>query len=308
MLTCTVIIALYNGEKYIQEQLQSILNQTHLPDKVIISDDGSSDRSVEIISDFIQKNHLEKTWVYKKNNKNMGYADNFWYTANQVETDILFFCDQDDIWKPEKIDVMLKVFEQNENIKVLGSGYTAFTDSGEPYVDKALTKIVETGNLEKLELTPKTIFIGCEGCTMGVKTIFIKELIDYHYPHAPHDEFVWKAALCTEGCYILHRSLMMRRFHANNVTHNKMHNKTVRIKFLELLLEGHLSMLKYAEDHSINQKNIKLICDNITSVQLRIELISKKKISNFIILAIKYHRYYHSRKAILMELLIALKG
>lgn len=307
MLTCTVVLALYNGEKYIADQLQSLFQQTHTPECVIISDDGSFDCSELLVKGFIQKNHLEDKWIYRKNKKNLGYANNFWHAAKNVDTQVCFFCDQDDIWKPEKIDVMLKIMEINPQIMLLGSGYTAFTDTGERYNDVALTKVLETGELENIKLNEKTIFIGCEGCTMAFRTDFMKKVGKYRYDRAPHDEFLWKMAVCCNGCYILHRSLMMRRFHANNVTHNKMHNKQTRMEFLKLLLKSHQAMLMYAVDRNMSVECLNLIQRNIDSVKLRIELLENGNIWNSAVLLIKYRNNYHSKKAIIIELLMALK-
>lgn len=308
MLTSTVVLAMYNGQEYIIEQLDTLLNQSHHPEKVIISDDGSSDGSVEMVEKYISEHGLKGKWICKRNQKNLGYADNFWYAAKEVETDVFFFCDQDDIWNKKKIETMLNAFEGNDQIQVLGSGYTPFTDTGEPYVDKALTRVTETDELEKLHLTNKTIFIGCEGCTMAVRTAFIRKIDPYHYDRAPHDEFVWKAALCIDGCYLLHKSLIMHRFHANNVTHNKMHDKRTRVEFLELLLKSHYAMKKIAIDNSVNESGLDLINQNIDSVKLRIELLQDKKFLNTIILATRYSHCYHSRKAIIMEAIIAMKS
>lgn len=307
MLTTTIVMAMYNGTKYVLEQLDSLRSQTHQPEKVIISDDGSSDSSVELVEDYIKRYDLGGSWICRQNVKNLGYADNFWYAAREVDTDVFFFCDQDDVWKENKIETMLKVFEENELVQVLGSGYTAFTDTEESYKDIALTQVSETGELEKVNLNYKTIFIGCEGCTMAVRTAFLEEMAPYHYDCAPHDEFVWKSALCVDGCYILHESLMMRRFHANNVTHNKMHDKKTRIKFLELLLRSHIVMKQIALEHSVGKQELRIIDKNIESVKLRIDLLKRKKLENAIILAIKYHNCYHSKKAILMEEIIAIK-
>ena len=72
----TVVLSSYNGEKYIREQLESILRQTRLPDEVLIADDGSSDSTVEICRTFIRDHGLEN-WSVQVNAVNKGWADNF---------------------------------------------------------------------------------------------------------------------------------------------------------------------------------------------------------------------------------------
>ena len=72
----SLIMAVYNGEKYLIKQLQSINNQTNKIDEVILIDDCSKDRSVEIIEEFIKENQLDN-WKLIINNENLGYKNNF---------------------------------------------------------------------------------------------------------------------------------------------------------------------------------------------------------------------------------------
>ena len=72
----SLIMAVYNGEKYLIKQLQSINNQTNKIDEVILIDDCSKDRSVEIVEEFIKENQLDN-WKLIINNENLGYKNNF---------------------------------------------------------------------------------------------------------------------------------------------------------------------------------------------------------------------------------------
>ena len=73
----SVAMAAFNGEKFIEEQLASILSQTRPVDEVIICDDRSSDRTAELAEDFIARKHLQDTWRVEVNTQNVGYASNF---------------------------------------------------------------------------------------------------------------------------------------------------------------------------------------------------------------------------------------
>ena len=77
MLKTSVVIATYNGEKFIEEQLDSILNQSYIPDEIIIFDDGSSDNTVNVINDYINKKNIGNICKLVKNEINKGYAKNF---------------------------------------------------------------------------------------------------------------------------------------------------------------------------------------------------------------------------------------
>ena len=96
----SVVIATYNGEKYITEQINSILKQIGNYDQVIISDDCSSDKTCEIIKGFD-----DSRIILIENKENIGVINNFEKTLERVNGDYIFLCDQDDVWLPNKVEV-----------------------------------------------------------------------------------------------------------------------------------------------------------------------------------------------------------
>lgn len=105
----SVCIATYNGSKYISKQIASILNQLSESDEIIISDDGSKDDTMKIISDFHDKRIKEF-----KNEGLHGVVPNFENALRHAKGDIIFFSDQDDIWAENKVEVMVKALEDAE--------------------------------------------------------------------------------------------------------------------------------------------------------------------------------------------------
>ncbi|MEO8253412.1 MAG: glycosyltransferase family 2 protein [Flavobacterium sp.] len=99
----SVCIATYNGQKYIKEQLDSILIQLKEEDEVIISDDGSTDNTIDIIKEI-----NDKRIIVIKNNLKKGVNHNFQNALNNAKGDFVFLSDQDDIWMPNKIEVCVK--------------------------------------------------------------------------------------------------------------------------------------------------------------------------------------------------------
>lgn len=98
-----ILISTYNGEKYIKQQLDSILNQRNVEYKVYIRDDGSQDRTVEVIRRYISKYSLEDR-ILLVEGENIGFCPSFFellYMAS--EGDYWAFCDQDDYWYPDKL-------------------------------------------------------------------------------------------------------------------------------------------------------------------------------------------------------------
>lgn len=105
----SVCMATYNGEKYIRDQISSILNQLNEFDELIISDDGSNDNTVEIINSFKDKRihllHHKKVHKYTRNHYLV--SANFENALNFSSGDVIFLSDQDDIWVANKVEVTL---------------------------------------------------------------------------------------------------------------------------------------------------------------------------------------------------------
>ena len=95
-----VLMATYNGEKYLKKQIDSILNQTYQNIQLIISDDCSTDRTREILKQY-EKDDRIKIFYQEKN---LGYVRNFEFLLEKVENDLYMLSDQDDVWKKEKIE------------------------------------------------------------------------------------------------------------------------------------------------------------------------------------------------------------
>lgn len=101
-----VLLATYNGEKFVQEQLDSIINQSYKDFTLYISDDGSSDCTVAIIKEYQEK--YPNVITVLDNHKPTGSAKgNFFYLLEQVDSDVYLFCDQDDVWTANHIEVFV---------------------------------------------------------------------------------------------------------------------------------------------------------------------------------------------------------
>ena len=110
-LSIAIALATYNGERYIDEQLESISRQTRVPDELIISDDASDDTTVEIIKNF--SNNVSFPVRLDINQERLGSTRNFEKAIRACNSDIIFLCDQDDVWYPEKIDRIEECFMNN---------------------------------------------------------------------------------------------------------------------------------------------------------------------------------------------------
>ncbi len=306
----SVAMASYNGADFIIEQLESVINQTKKVDEIIICDDGSKDKTFEIVTNYIKEKKLENLIKLVKNEENLGYASNFLKAVSLTTGDYIFFCDQDDLWVEDKVEKMTSLMEANTKIDLLCSEFDSFVSSADaPRPSKEATKtFTNNKELVKLDFNSTNIFIGCEGCCMLIRRSFYEDIKDFWYKGWAHDEFFWKMALVRGGLYFYHGITLHRRLHSNNVTMHKMRDLKKRIKFLEDLKKSHAQTLTYVEASDKDLKKIDLLKKNIKATDLRIEILRDKKIFNTIPLIFKYNNCYHSRKSIPVELMMAIKN
>lgn len=115
-MTCAVIIATYNGEKYICEQLKSVIGQSVKADYILITDDGSTDNTLTICEDSLKECGIRYRIV--ENAQQLGPGKNFMNRAVDVDQDVVFFCDQDDVWNSTKIEKSCYYLKNKEVVAV----------------------------------------------------------------------------------------------------------------------------------------------------------------------------------------------
>ena len=116
-MTTSVAMCTYNGARFIEEQLRSILNQTKLVGEIIVCDDGSTDKTVNIIQKIAEETTIPiRIYI---NETNLGCVQNFEKAIHLCQGDLIFLSDQDDIWLPEKVEIIVDWFNKNLNKDVV---------------------------------------------------------------------------------------------------------------------------------------------------------------------------------------------
>lgn len=228
----SVCMATFNGEKYIYQQISSILKQLTSDDELIISDDGSTDKTIAIIKSFndVRIKLLINKKQQKSNSKHLLVTKNFENALQNAKGDIIFLADQDDIWKDNKVDVSLT---QIKGYDILFSNYDIINNFGEvieiKYLKKKPIRSSVLGNVYKMP------FHGCCMC-------FTKEVLEGVLPFPKklllHDNWIgilWSLKK-NHKIKFLNESLVLYRHHSNNVSgksSNSLYNKILyRIVFL----------------------------------------------------------------------------
>lgn len=207
----SVVVSVFNGEKYISEQLDSLRHQTRCPDEVLLFDDGSSDKTPQIVTDYITKYSLAN-WKYTRNPENKGWRRNFMEGMWAASGDLVFSCDQDDIWHQDKLKIMCEVMEKSPQISLLTSNYELFFEDGS-HKDGFKQN---DGSVSQVPLKNNYLLVGRPGCTHCIRKGLLDIARKYWRPEYPHDALLWRLSLFSDGLYNYNGNLIKWRKHQNS--------------------------------------------------------------------------------------------
>ena len=209
------IIPVYNGEKYLKLTIESALAQSIASYQVIIVDDGSTDRSVEIAESYLSDNvsliRQENSWVGKA--RNVGAA-----SAN---AEFLAFLDADDLWHPDKLQLQVDVFDRHPEIKYVGCNFGRIDSQSERIAGSLNAKPVDAVTEFKRTLLLKDRVSAFNSSTMMLRSSDYQLLDGFRedrYMRSLDYDFAIRASLLGPG-YIIGQSLMDYRELANSMLH-----------------------------------------------------------------------------------------
>lgn len=178
MAEVSILMCTYNGEKYLKEQLDSFSGQTFSDWDLLVSDDGSVDKTLEIIAKHsANQNHCVKF----TQGPGLGFASNFFHALRKSSSHSAYFAfsDQDDIWLPEKLQVAVEwLSKQPKNIPIMYCGITELVDQdgfsyyppryfgsarGNPLFSTALVQPISSGNTMVFNKCARDLLLMCEG-------------------------------------------------------------------------------------------------------------------------------------------------
>jgi hypothetical protein len=114
--TISIALATYQGQQHLPEQLHSLACQTRRPDELVVCDDGSNDRTQDIVRDFASSAPFVVQW--HRHEQRQGVAGNFQSAIERCTGDLIFLCDQDDVWQPRKVQRIADEFNDDDCLAV----------------------------------------------------------------------------------------------------------------------------------------------------------------------------------------------
>ena len=214
-----ILLCFYNGERYLNEQIDSLLAQTYSDYKIFVHDDGSTDTSVDIVRSYILSQPT-KIEMVDDSQKHRGAGASFMWMLQHVESDYYMFCDQDDKWLPNKVE---DTFTRMQEVERSHPGTPILIHTDLCVCDDKLNIIYPSfwqyQNL-KVDVSKKKEFIGFGNIVTGCTVIVNKKVREVAYPFDEsyiHD--YWLALRVAKFGVVdnLKQQTMLYRQHGDNV-------------------------------------------------------------------------------------------
>lgn len=215
-----ILLATYNSERYLRAQIDSILSQTYNDWKLFIRDDGSTDKTLDIIEDYIDKYPGKIVLIMDKKGSMRAYR-NFVELLQTVDSDYYMFCDHDDVWLPNKVETS---FNMIKSVEISNPNTPAVIHTDMKVVDQDL-KVLSESFWKYSRLLPdycSFIDLVCCNCVNGCTMLFNKKAKEVALPNVSyclmHDVLVAQSVAANNGviCAIKHPMVLYRQ-HVDNV-------------------------------------------------------------------------------------------
>lgn len=211
----SVALCTFNGEKYLRKQLDSILEQTVAVDEIVVCDDLSTDATLSILNQY--KETFPNIFKIHANEKNLRSVKNFEKAISLCENEIVFLCDQDDMWVPEKVEVILNQFKISPELQVIATNAFIINDDEDMLNVSTIYDIPSKTTKEMKEI----LFFHQNFCT-GATIAMRKEFADDLMPFPPenlfhHDEWIALKASLKNQLLFLNDRLIKYRIHQNQL-------------------------------------------------------------------------------------------
>lgn len=231
----SIALCTYNGEKYLAEQLDSIVNQTYKNIEVIAVDDCSTDHTLSILQEFATKDSRVKIY---SNEVNRGYSKNFEYAISLCNGDYIAVSDQDDIWVPDKLELLSHKIRINDDL-LIHSNSLLVDENGKSLNKTSFDKHSRYQGSDPRALALFNIFL-------GHSLLFKRELIKFAFPIPQHSTYdAWLGFVATNKgrmCVLDKVTTLFRQHNANSSKKWEGNTKLEKITLLKNRIQDFLTI------------------------------------------------------------------
>lgn len=223
--TISVALCTHNGERFVESQVQSILDQTLPPSQLVLSDDASADATVQLVTALVENHrasHPERPldFVVFRNERALGVAGNFEQAILACDGDLIALSDQDDVWVPERLAEIRAVFAANSQLSLVHSDARLVDDNGAPLGATLFDSIGVSRWERETETTADALRVLVRrNIVTGATAVFRRELVSRAMPIPDawiHDEWLAAVAAAVGRIGIDARHLVDYRQHGAN--------------------------------------------------------------------------------------------
>ena len=259
-MLCSIALTTYNGEQFVFKQLESLSNQTINEIEIVVCDDCSSDKTCEILKQYA---HNEPRMRFYRNDINLGFKKNFEKVIGLCQGDYIALCDQDDIWLPNHIELLLQ--QMDENVQIV-CGNSLLIDEDDREIGMSLSYLDSMDYIPNTCLGIANHIIMNENTFQGAAMLIKKSFFDQALPipdDVPYHD-TWFAALSCmgDGFKYIDTTILKHRRHNNEVTSGKVRHSSFRA-FIGSTLVNHSLKDRYSLVQNIIKRN-----NNLSALEL----------------------------------------
>lgn len=255
--TTSVVMATYNGARYLPEQLASLAAQERLPDELVVTDDRSSDETASIIAAFAKTAPFPVR--FHANPQRLGVRDNFQRALMLAQGDVLFLCDQDDLWFPAKIRRLAEILEQQPSALLVMNDKIITDEELRPSDTTMLSNLRNYG-------ASASLFVA--GCCSAFRRSWLDIALPIPDGIAYHDVWIIGLAHDLGVVRLCEEPLQYYRRHGTNVSQGR-YNDDRRVSRIRRLLWDLSLLLKKKADAQKEQWEVEALWAKAKAERLR---------------------------------------
>lgn len=244
----SIALCTYNGSKYIEQQVLSIVNQSYRNIEIVAVDDNSTDDTYSLLEKLKEQYHQLRVF---RNGINLGFNKNFEKAISLCKGKYIAISDQDDVWLPEKLELLHQHIKDN---------WLIFSSS--EWVDEnlvSMNKTILSPSFSMHNRTFKSILF--YNSVTGHTSLFSREFIDYFMPIPQQGYYDWWmgfVAMYHKKATCLNENLTLHRMHSTSVTSNAYSEDKKQFK-KDLTIEAEIQLEQFKRYKNLNPKDKKLI-------------------------------------------------